>query len=61
MQLIIWKINRMAKKVSTLSPKDCELGYQWDAMSVQTWLDRNVRNKKLKAMVELACRSIFGA
>lgn len=51
----------MAKKVSTLNPKDCDLGYQWDAITVQTWVDQNVRNKKIQLMIVIACRSVFGA
>ncbi len=61
MQILIWKINRMAKRVCTLNPRDCELGYQWDAITVQTWLDQNVRSKKIQVMIVIACRSIFGA
>ena len=44
LQISISKINRMARKVSTLNPKDCELGYYWDSMSVQTWVDQNISN-----------------
>lgn len=51
----------MSKKVSTLSPKDCELGYQWDAISTQTWLNDNVRSKKVKAILELSFKSTIGA
>jgi hypothetical protein len=61
MQILLWKINRMARKVSTLNPKDCDMGYHWDSMSVHTWINQNVRSPKIKVMIELACRSILGA
>jgi hypothetical protein len=51
MKFVVWKINRMANKVPTLNPKDCEMGYQWDAISAQTWIDRNVRNRQVKAIL----------
>ena len=42
LQVTIWKINAMAKKVPTLDPKDCQLGYYWDTMTTQSWIDNNV-------------------
>jgi monoamine oxidase len=61
LQFLIWKINRMSKKVPTLDPKDSELGYYWDTMSTQTWIDDNIKIDRVKVMVEVATRSIFGA
>jgi monoamine oxidase len=51
----------MAKKVPTLDPKDCELGYYWDSISFQTWIDDNISNYRLKSLLEVASRSVFGA
>jgi monoamine oxidase len=56
----IWKINRMAKKVPTLNPRDCEMGYQWDSITLKGWLDQNLYFTKLKVMVEAAIRVILG-
>lgn len=61
LQIGIWKINAMSKKVSTLDPKDCELGYLWDSMSAQTWLDQNIHHQRVKVMFEITCRTIYGA
>lgn len=61
MQLCIWKINAMARKVPTLDPKACELGYYWDSMTLQSWMDSNISNERIRVMVELAIRSIWGA
>lgn len=44
LQVTIWKINAMAKKVPTLDPKDCQLGYYWDSITIQSWIDNNVAN-----------------
>jgi hypothetical protein len=44
LQVCLWKVNAMAKKVSTLDPKDCYLGYYWDSMTTQTWIDNNISN-----------------
>lgn len=60
LQWCIWKINRMAKKVPTLNPGDCELGHKWDSITLQSWLDQNVWFTKLKVMVEAAIRVILG-
>lgn len=38
MQMAIWKVNRMAKKVPLLDPKNCEMGNYWDSITVQTWV-----------------------
>jgi hypothetical protein len=51
MQLVIMKINRMASKVPILNPRDCELGYYWDSMTIQSWIDNNVSFTKVKAMI----------
>lgn len=50
LQVAIWKLNAMSKKVPTLDPKDCDLGYLWDSMSVQTWLDQNISHQRVKVM-----------
>lgn len=60
MQLTIMKINRMARKVPTLNPRDCELGYYWDSMTLQSWIDKNIWFAKVKVMVEAAIRIILG-
>jgi len=44
LQLSIWKINAMAKKVPTLDPRSCQLGFHWDSITTQTWIDDNITN-----------------
>jgi hypothetical protein len=51
MQLAIMKINRMAHKVPTLNPRDCELGYYWDSITVQSWVNKNISFTKVKVMI----------
>jgi len=50
----------MARKVPTLNPRDCELGYYWDSMTLQSWIDKNIWFAKVKVMVEAAIRIILG-
>lgn len=51
MQLSFIKINRMARKVPILNPRDCELGHYWDSMTIQTWIDKNIWFTKVKVML----------
>ena len=60
MQWTIWKIDRMAQKVSSLDPKACKLSYYWDSMTVKSWLDDNISFTKVKVMIEAALRVILG-
>jgi len=60
LQLTIMKFDRMAKKVNSLNPRDCELGYYWDSITLQNWLDQNIWFTKVKSMMEAAIRVILG-
>ena len=55
-----WKIDRMARKVPTLNPADCELGHQWDSITLQNWLDQNIWFTNSKVMIEAGVRSLLG-
>lgn len=61
MQVAIWKINRMAKKVPLLDPKNCEMGNYWDSLTVQTWMEKNVWSEKVRLMFATAIRIILGS
>lgn len=61
MQLTIWKINRMAKKVPLLDPKNCEMGNYWDSITVQTWMEKNIWSEKVRLMFATAIRIILGS
>lgn len=39
LQIGIIKLNRLVQKVPTLNPRDCPMGYKWDSMTAQTWMD----------------------
>ena len=54
------KIDRMAKKLRLDYPKNCPLGYKWDSITVQNWIDKNVYSSKIKVMLEGAIRVILG-
>lgn len=60
LQVAIWKINRMAKKVPLDEPQKCELAHYWDSMTVQSWVEKNISFTKLKVMLEAALRVILG-
>lgn len=61
MQVAIWKINRMAKKVPLLDPKNCEMGNYWDSITVQTWMEKNIWSEKVRLMFATAIRIILGS
>lgn len=61
MQLAIWKINKMAKKVPLLDPKNCEMGNYWDSLTVQTWVEKNIWSEKVRLMFATAIRIILGS
>lgn len=60
MQLIIMKIDRMAKKLSRQDPKSCPLGYKWDSITLQNWIDSNGYSLKMKLCLEGTMRVILG-
>ena len=51
MQVLILKIDRMASKLSIDNPRDCPLGYRWDSISAQKWIDENAWCEKIKVML----------
>lgn len=44
MQWVLWKINRMAKKVPVDDPSQCECAAIWDSMTLNTWIAQNTSN-----------------
>jgi monoamine oxidase len=60
MDLTFRKINRMAQKVSSTNPKNCQLGHKWDSLTVQNWIDQNISSTKTKVMLEGAIRVVLG-
>lgn len=41
----------MAKEVPSLNPRDCKLGYYWDSMTLNSWLEQNVWSEKVKLLI----------
>ena len=41
MQILILKIDRMSQKLPLDNPKNCPLGYKWDSITAQKWIDDN--------------------
>lgn len=58
MQWTITKLNKMANKISKEDPSKCELATNWDSISIGYWLDKNVKNNKVKRLFEIAIRTV---
>ena len=39
LKILMLKVERLAQKVPLDDPKSCPLGYKWDSMTLQTWID----------------------
>jgi monoamine oxidase len=61
MQFAMWKVNRMAKKVPLLDPKNCEMASHWDSMTVQTWMEKNLWSEKVRLLFATAVRILLGS
>ena len=51
MQWALFKLDRMASKVPLSNPRDCPLGYHWDSITAQTWVEANLRSTKTRVML----------
>ena len=60
MKLLIMKIERMAEKVPLDDPKSGPLGYKWDSITLQNWMDDNTWTTKTKVMFEGGLRVVMG-
>ena len=60
MQFVIWKVNRMAKKVPLLDPRNCEMANYWDSITVQTWIESNLWSEKVRLLFATAVRILLG-
>lgn len=60
LQLVINKLNRLAKQVPCDKPFEAEKAKLWDSMTVQSWIDDQLVDVKLKKLVEVVIRAVFG-
>lgn len=59
--LSLARLERLAGKVDLEEPLRTKHGRELDAQSVADWLDRRVRSKRARAMLEVATQMIFAA
>ena len=59
LQLLITRMNRMARRVPLDAPQDARNAAQWGAMSVEDWKTRNTWGAGVAGMVDLLVRSIL--
>lgn len=61
MQLAIWRIEWLCRKVPMLAPWEAPKAAEWDRMSVLDLLQKQVRDPEVIALTNSAVRVIFGA
>jgi monoamine oxidase len=54
------RLDRMARKVSTEAPWEAPRAARWDAQTLRTWIERNMRTRAAKTLVELVCSIAWG-
>jgi monoamine oxidase len=55
------KLNRMARRVDLEAPWRSPHAAKLDATTVATWLDRRIRTRSARQLVEIAVRTVWGA
>lgn len=51
MQLLMWKLDKMAKSVPLDNPGNCPNAFLWDSMTYHTWIEQNVWFDKIKRLL----------
>jgi monoamine oxidase len=60
-QLVLWKLDRLCRRVDPARPWTSPEAAAFDADTVDGWLQRNTWNPDVRAMVNSAARVIFGS
>ncbi|XP_039625600.1 probable flavin-containing monoamine oxidase A isoform X1 [Polypterus senegalus] len=60
LQLFIWKIERLRKKVAVRKVKYCPQAAEFDSITVKDFMGRHLWTQEAKECVDLACRAVFG-
>lgn len=61
MQLAIWRIEWLCRRVPKLAPWEAAKALEWDGMSVRDLLDTQVKDPEVIALTNSAVRVIFGS
>lgn len=59
LQWVIMKVDRLSKKVPLERPFAAKKAREWDAMTVETWKQNNVRTNAARTVFDFAVRAIF--
>lgn len=60
-QLTIWRLDALARRVPVEAPWDARDAERLDAMSLEAWKRRHVRSSGARAVLDIATRAIFAA
>jgi monoamine oxidase len=58
---VVTQLDEMSKTVPVDAPWDAPSAPEWDAETLESWIDRNSVTPQFKALVPVATRPIFGA
>lgn len=50
MQMLMWKLDRLAKTVPLENPRDCPNAIYWDSMTAHSWIEQNVCFDKVRRL-----------
>ena len=59
MQLLVWKIDRMANEVPMDDPTKCDKAVDWDSQTLASFIQKNLWFQRVRSLVELCCRSVL--
>lgn len=57
----IKRINKLSKTIDTTQPWNAKNASKWDAMSLQTWMNKNLPFRKARELFKIAVESIWAA
>lgn len=57
----IKRINRLSKSIDTAQPWRAEHAQQWDALTLQGWMNKNLPFRKARELFKIAAESIWAA
>lgn len=60
LQLMMWKLDRLAKTVPLDVPRNCPNAFLWDSITLHTWIEQNIWFDKIKKLLELTVRTVIG-
>ena len=58
---IMWRLDAMAKKVPIDEPHRCKRAHEWDAMSLQAWMNAHLFTHGASELLCASVRLLFGA